>query len=146
MQVEGLLDHLYLFRALKGMYLRAGIQRTAGEQRTTPRVDLGNYRQNLTSWVGEARARGVHPAFVALPRRRAAGDPPFESAYARALGELARELDVPLLNVPELQAESEASAQGNTTDFIDTLHFSPLGAARMANGLAEGLRRAGLVP
>lgn len=141
--VEGILDDVYIYRALKGVYLRAGL-RGPRDARPVPRVSLAQYRENLASIVDEARRVGVRPVFVALPRRK----DPAESGsrgtpYAAALADTARALRVPLLSVGELGIDTPRDS--TVEDFIDSLHFSPAGAARMADVLAPQLTAPGVL-
>jgi lysophospholipase L1-like esterase len=141
--VEGVLDELYLYRALKSVYLRAGL-RGPRDPRPVPRVSLVQYRENLTFLVAEARGAGVRPVFLALPRRkdpaeRASRDTP----YAGVLAETAQALHVPLLGIGDLGI---GTTRDSTVEyFIDSLHLSPAGAARLADTLAPQLLAPGVL-
>src|SRR5579862_3103939 len=98
--LEGGLDHLYLYKALKGAYLRAtvmkGLQWTRNA--TGHRASLPQYRENLLAIVAECKKAGIRPVFIALPHRKMAGEKPFSSEYARVLASVASEENVPLLD------------------------------------------------
>ncbi|HUG51953.1 MAG TPA: hypothetical protein VMR21_00055, partial [Vicinamibacteria bacterium] len=89
------------------------------------------------------RRQGVRPVFVALPRRRRAGEPAHDSPYPGLQRRAARELDVPLVTVPELDAGQGGPA--NEDYFVDTLHLSPAGNALMGGAIAEVLMELGLL-
>lgn len=144
MAVEGLLDRLYLYRAMKRVYLKALVTRRAGDLPQTQRVPLPQYRENLEALVALCRAQGIRPAFVALPRRRRLGEAPLESPYPAAFAAAAHDLGVPLLESGELGYDT--APPDNQSLFIDTLHFSPAGHALLARLLAEQLVARGLVP
>jgi lysophospholipase L1-like esterase len=141
MAVDSALDRLYLFRAMKSLYLGSVRSGPAGPP-THLRVPLDQYRSNLAGMVEECRSRGIRPVFVALPHRRKAGEPVADSPYPKALAQTARELDVPLLGASPLLGE--ASPAGNEAYFIDSLHFSPAGHERMASELARQLAGLGV--
>jgi len=153
--LEQALDHLYLYRAAKGLYLRAAARRVrrAGQAATTAvrggdptgrgaRVPIAQYRENLVAIAGECRARGIRLGLLPLPLRRRPGDAPLESPYPAALAATARELGVPLLDIGPL-AYGQAAAD-NDPDFIDSIHFSVSGASLMARTLAPQLAQLGL--
>lgn len=144
MAVEGLLDRLYLYRAMKRLYLAALVAQPEGQPRTAQRVALGDYRENLQAIVGTCREHGIRPAFVALPRRRQPGAAPIESPYPAAFAAAARELGVPLLEAGPLGYDT--APEDNQGYFIDTLHFSAAGHALLARLLAAQLVERGLVP
>jgi len=144
MAVEGLLDRLYLYRAMKRVYLRTLVVRSAGNLPQTQRVPMPSYRENLKLLVAVCREYGIRPAFVALPRRRRAGEAPLESPYPAAFAAAARELGVPLLETGQLGYDT--APIDNRLLFIDSLHFSPAGHAVLARLLAEQLVARGLVP
>ena len=136
MAVENVLDRLYVFRAMKALYLgslRPGGSTAARRNRVPPEA----YRRNLQAIVEECRGRGISPIFVSLPHRRRRGDAPLDSPYPRVLDAAARELRVPLLVASEL--DWQTSAESNEAHFIDSLHFSPSGHALMASALARQL-------
>ncbi len=141
--VEGVLDGLYLYRALKNAYLRAGL-RTPRQERPIARVSLDQYRENLTAIAIEARRVGVRPVFVALPRRQGPDERRSrDTPYATVLAETARTLKVPLLSVGDLGIDTPRAS--TTEYFIDSLHFSPAGAALMADTLAPQLLAPGVL-
>jgi lysophospholipase L1-like esterase len=139
--LDGLARHVHLYRAAKSLYLRALMRRAEREWDTPPaqeRVPPGRYRENLRAIVEECRRRGVQPVFLALPRRRRAGEaPPAVPAQAAVLAEVAAELTVPLLDVGELGLPA---AGANDAYFIDNLHLSVEGHRYLASRLAEALR------
>lgn len=144
MSVEGLLDRVYIYRALKRLYLGTLVKRPEGQSREAFRVSLPQYRENLEAIVAVCREHGIRPAFVALPRRRQPGEAPAESPYPAAFAAAARELDVPLLGAGPLGYET--APEDNQRDFIDALHFSPEGHALLARLLAAQLVERGLLP
>jgi len=144
MAVEGLLDRVYIYRALKRLYLGALVAHPEGQPREAYRVSLPQYRENLEAIVALCRQHGIQPAFVSLPRRRQPGQAPVESPYPGALAAAARELGVPLLEAGPLGYDT--APEDNQRLFIDTLHFSPEGHAQLARLLAAQLVERGLVP
>jgi lysophospholipase L1-like esterase len=142
MSVEGILDRIALFSTAKAAYLRSGlVARDAGARR--PRVAPLDYVENLRSMVEECRRLGVRPVFIALPRRRRPGEPPFVSPYPDLQREAARGLGVPLLVVPDLASGPDQPV--NAGDFLDTLHLSTAGNARMAANIVDQLVALGLI-
>ena len=79
--MEGSLDHLYIYKAFKGAYLRATVMKGLEWSRhaTGHRASLDQYRENLASIVSECKARGIRPIFIDLPHRRMPGEQPFSS-------------------------------------------------------------------
>ncbi|HET9317798.1 MAG TPA: GDSL-type esterase/lipase family protein, partial [Vicinamibacteria bacterium] len=140
--VEGVADRFYIYRALKGLYVRSLVRGVQEQRRTTPRVPVPQYRENLGAIVEACRSRRVRPVFVGLPHRRLAGDPPVDRLYPGAFESAARELDVPLLDPGELGTTSSAT---NGASFIDSLHLSPAGHERMAEAILRQLRALGIV-
>jgi lysophospholipase L1-like esterase len=140
--VEGLADHVYVYRALKDLYVRSLVRDAQEQRKATPRVPLAVYRENLVAIVAACRARNARPVFLGLPHRRLPGDPPVDTAYPGALEAVARELDVPLLDPGDLGARATAD---NGASFIDSLHLSPAGHERMSEAIVRQLRALGLV-
>jgi lysophospholipase L1-like esterase len=140
--VEGVADHSYVYRFIKGLYLRALVRGVQEQRKTTPRVPPALYRENLAAIVGACRARSIRPVFVGLPHRRVAGDPPVDRLYPDALEAAARALLVPLVDPGELGA---AGASPNGESFIDSLHLSPAGHQRMSETILRQLRALGIV-
>lgn len=143
MAVEGVLDHLYLFRAARNLYARTALPSDA-PRALVPRVDPASYVRNLEAVVARCRSRGVQPVFLALPRRIRAGDPPVVSPYPGLLAQTAAAQGVPLVTVAPLALGTAAGS--NEGAFIDSLHFSPAGNDLMAAGIEAHLRELGLVP
>lgn len=147
-QLEGslraaeLAEHLYLYRALAGLYLSARAPAPA-DSRKTPRVPAEQYRENLEAIVAAARASGVRPVFVALPYRSRLEGPPLEPAYPATLRAVAASRAVPLLEVGVLG--DAAPPAGNEALFIDSLHLSPAGAEVMAGELSRQILATGLL-
>jgi len=144
MALERVARHVYLYRALQGLYRRWAVRQGEREWEGPPLVQRDppdQYRENLRAIVSECRTRGVRPVFLALPRRRRPGEAPFESAHARVLAETAQELDVILIELGDLGLGSTGP---NDAYFIDTLHFSPAGHRYLAERLARELRARGL--
>lgn len=135
MAVEGTLDRLYLYRALKRLYLGALVVRPEGRAPEARRVALPDYRANLAAIVATCRQHGIRPVFVALPRRRQPQGTPVESPYPAAFAQAARELGVPLLALGPLGYDT--APEDNSRYFIDTLHFSAEGHALAARLLAQ---------
>ncbi len=135
MAVEGALDRLYLYRAARSLYTRAGLVTRAGAARRTARVPIEEYEQNLRRLARGCREAGVEPVFVALPRRRRAGEAPYASEYPLRLRETARAMGVRLVVAGTLVAGDEP----NDGYFLDTLHFTASGNGVMAEALARAL-------
>jgi lysophospholipase L1-like esterase len=141
-RLEGLADHLYLYRALTRLYRDSG----GGDStpaRDHPRVPIDEYRENLAAIVRTARDAGARPVFLALPHRTRFEGPPLDPAYPQALRESAAALGVPLLDVGALG--DAAPPDGNERFFIDSLHLSAEGADEMARVLVPQLSAAGLL-
>lgn len=147
MTIEGPLDRLYTYRALKRAYLlavsRRGLEPTPGERPMTPRVGLEQYRENLAVVTQEARARGARPVFVALPRRTRPSEILPDPTHARALLEIGPALGVMVLSSGELGLDT--SLPQNDDFYLDLLHLNPAGNARLAELLVRQLVEAGLV-
>lgn len=140
--VEGTLDRLYLYKLMKGVYLRSLVE-DVPQTRAAQRVPLGDYRENMEAIVGECRGHGIAPVFVALPRRKKAGEPPFESTYAEAIADLGRTLRVPVIDVGDLGLHSRLDS--NEPYFIDLIHMSREGSRLMAQQIARQLEALGLI-
>jgi lysophospholipase L1-like esterase len=137
-RVEFLADRLYLYRAMKTLHMR--LARRPPSDEVTRRVSLEHYADNLRQIVGECRARGVRPVFLALPRRHFRGQPAAHSAYADVLAAVAAELSVDLVPLGPLGL----GADHNADYFIDALHLNPEGHALMARTIVAYLRESGL--
>jgi lysophospholipase L1-like esterase len=142
MAIDETLEHSYLYRGIKNLYLRSAQWE---EVRATdkPRVSLDQYRENLRDIVRECRAAGIRPAFISLPRRRQAGEPVTVSPYSVEMARVAKELQVPLIGVGPLGADAPES--GNVRCFVDSLHLSVEGHRVMAQEVARQLEEAGLL-
>jgi lysophospholipase L1-like esterase len=142
MAVEGRLDHVYLYRALKALYLRAPL---AGRTRAAEaqRVPLGDYRENLGAFVRECRTHGIQPVFLALPHRRRKGEALVDGRYNEAMAELGRSLGVAVVDVGDLGLAT--TMETNEAYFIDPLHLSPSGSESMARMIARQLLALGIV-
>lgn len=141
MAFEGLLDRSYLYRALRNLYARAAYRELAQAPWSVPRVPAEHYRENLTSAVRFCRERGIRPAFLALPRRKQAGDRPPDATYPSLLRAVAGELGVPVLEIGDL--DYATPLQTNEDLFIDSLHFSARGHAALAGVLVPQLEALG---
>jgi lysophospholipase L1-like esterase len=141
--VEGPLDRLRLYAAMKTLYSRLGKGRepVAG---SVERVPPDHFRENLHAIVSQCRSRGIRPVFVALPHRKSAGELPVRTPYESLLAQVARENGVPLLDVGELGLATPV--EDNAEDFLDALHLSARGNALMARRLAEQLAALGILP
>ena len=153
--LEQALDHVYLYRLFKGLYLRAQARsvRRGGAPATAAaragddtgrgaRVPVAEYRENLAAIVAECRARGIRPALLPLPMRRPHPDPAFDSPYPAALADAARSLGVPLLDLGPLAYAEQGS--DTDADFIDAIHWSAAGAALAARLIEPQLAQIGL--
>lgn len=143
MAVGETLEHSFLYRGMKNLYLRSALWKTA-TARDKPRVSIAQYRENMREIVRVCRDAGVKPVFVSLPRRRQAGEARFPSPYADEMSAVASNLGVPLLTSGELGLD--ATAERNDRFFIDTLHLSVEGHALLAREIARQLEERGLVP
>lgn len=146
MSVEGPLDHVYIYKAVKSLYVRAFARRVTapgGTESTGPRVTLAQYRENLEEIARACRARGVRPVFLGLPRRKRSGETLPDPVYAHVFAETARALDVPLLDSGELGVDM--TVPSNEDYFIDGLHFSPPGSELMARQIARQLVALGIL-
>ena len=141
-RLDGLADHLYLYRALSSLYRDAHAP-GAPAARDRPRVPIADYRDNLAAIVQQARAGGGQAVFLALPHRSRFEGPPLDPAYPQALRESAGALAVPLLDVGVLG--DGAPREGNERYFIDSLHLSAEGAEEMARTLVPQLEAKGVL-
>jgi lysophospholipase L1-like esterase len=141
--VEGPLDRLRLYAAMRALYARLGSGRET-RAGSVERVPPDHYRENLRAIVSLCRERGITPVFVALPHRKRAGELVARAPYESILGEVARESGVPLLDVGELGLATRLD--DNSEDFVDALHLSAAGNALMARRLADQLVGLGILP
>lgn len=99
-----------------------------------PRVILSDYLANLRAMVQKCKEMGVQPVFLVLP---APMDfdvvPPPETviAYRAAMATVARESGAPLVDGPVLFKK-----EGSLDDFIDQVHPSRSGHAKLGHALA----------
>jgi lysophospholipase L1-like esterase len=140
--LDGVARHVHLYRAAKGLYLRAMMRRADREWDAPPahqRVPVDQYRENLRGIVATCRRHGVEPVFLALPRRRRAGEAaPSPPPHVAALDQLAAELKVPLVAMGELGLDTPLPS--NERYFIDNLHLSAEGNRYLAKLLAPAIR------
>jgi lysophospholipase L1-like esterase len=144
----GILGHIYTYRVMKGLYLRAavlgGLQRKKGDPRfVNHRASPEEYRHNLERIVEECRARRVRPVFIAFPHRKKKGEAPPKFDYSPILSEAAREQGVPLLDVGDLGLA--APLESNEGYFLDSLHLTPEGNNLMGRLLERQLEALGLI-
>jgi len=140
MAVEGPLDHLRLFAALKRLYLR--LPRGADASPTlVPRVSLAQYRENLATLAQECRTHGVTPIFIELPHRYPATARDLASPYPAALRDAARAAGVPYVEAGPL---SLRAGLDNERYFVDPLHLSPKGHALLTRHILAALREMGI--
>jgi lysophospholipase L1-like esterase len=142
--MEGTLDHLYLYRAIKGAYLRATVMKGLEWTRhaTGHRATLDQYQENLRAMIAECARKGVRPVFIDLPHRKMPGEQPFSSDYEKALKEVAGAEGIPLLDCGVLGLETQEAS--NARFFIDSLHLTPEGNALFARHLADQLEALGI--
>jgi len=115
---------------------------------------FGEFQRNLTRYVRDTQARGAHP-ILATPVVRRAFDAQGQlqeshGDYPRAMRELARELNVPLLDLNARSAElvqalgdersrrlymwvEKGEFPGVAEDKQDNTHFNAFGASRMCD-------------
>lgn len=143
-RVDARLDHLFIYRALKNIYLRTtdlqGLSRAKGTPKQH-RVSVEAYEANLEDFVKECETRAARPVFICLPHRLRAGEPLPDKPYPSALAETAERLHVPLLGVGPLAAEEGV----NDRLFLDPLHLTAEGNRLLATLLAAQLKERGLV-
>lgn len=134
----------------------------ASEHKPDRYTPIGQYQDNLRRFVTEAQARGLRPLLLTpIARRRFDADgilQPSHGDYPHAVRELARELDVPLIDAERISSAllQEAGASASRHDFLhlapgthpnypeglqDDTHLSPAGAARVARAVTDELRR-----
>jgi lysophospholipase L1-like esterase len=140
MAVEGPLDHLRLFAALKRLYLGLFRHEDASPVRV-PRVSVAQYRENLLAMVEVCRARGITPVFIELPRRHPATVRDAASLYPAALRATVRGAGVRLVEAGPL---SLAARVNNESYFVDSLHLSPKGHALLTRQILAALREMGV--
>ncbi len=108
------------------------------------------YKQNLTQFVGDTRAKGAHAVLLTPIVRRIFGSDgnilDEHAEYAEAMRELASELDVPLIDMTLLSSQYEniAGIKGSRElheyfpgSEIDNTHLCQLGAYITARCVAE---------
>lgn len=140
MAAEGFFDHSSIYRHLRSLYSRAAFRsalRSAQLAWSTPRVPADHYRDNLRRIAVLARAKGARVVFLALPHQKAPGAKRPTVTYMPELLATARGIGVPVLSVGELSWETDL--ESNAVYFIDSIHLSPEGAARMADEIARQL-------
>jgi lysophospholipase L1-like esterase len=102
---------------------------------------LGNYRNNLKKLVAQTREFGAYPALVTSMERKAGLQAPTLEEYPQTVRDLAREFDVPLI---DLNAASIAlyKALGKNLDlaFQDGTHHTKYGSYLFAQCVAQSIR------
>ena len=100
----------------------------------THRVPLADYKRNLRKMAKEVRANGGQVAFLVLPCYRdllldgKVGD--FRDAYRKAMRDVAKELDAPLIDSTTAFRTGDPRAL-----FFDEVHPTSLGHERIAQSL-----------
>lgn len=127
------------------------------QDRYTPPAD---YRRNLERFVADVRARRATPILLTPVARRKFEDGrmlPSHGEYPQIVRDVASALQVPLIDMEERSTAilSAAGEEGSKSLFLwlqpdqspnypkgieDNTHFSPAGALRMAEAVADGLR------
>lgn len=143
LRVEGLLDQLHIFKAMRNLYLRSVVRGHKAQARRTPRVSLRQYRANLVAIAEMCRQRGIRPVLIGLPHRLRPGEERTRSAYATALAFVGARLNVPVLDPGDLGLHTALPA--NDEYFIDSLHLSPAGHDYLARRLATQLSELDLI-
>jgi lysophospholipase L1-like esterase len=140
-RVEQSLGRAYLFSAMQQVFRSAWP--AAPAPNSVPRVSVAQYRENLAALVRACRSLGAAPLLIALPHRMPAPRASYASPHGDALPEIAKQLGIPLVGVGELGTREEQA--NNEALFVDSLHLSPLGNARMAERVVATLRAEGLL-
>ncbi|MCL2027862.1 MAG: pectate lyase [Bacteroidales bacterium] len=124
----------------------------------------GSFRDFLTMYVNETRAKGAHPVLLTqVARRKFEGETPVNTLgdYVQAVRELARQLGVPLIDVEQqTRALLQRSGPEDSKEFYmwlnpgdspkhpqglqDDTHLNGLGATRVAEMVVNSMRRARL--
>lgn len=104
-----------------------------------------NYRTNLMRLVESVRAAGAHPVLVTSMERKAGVTNATHGEYPAAMRAVARELDVPLIDLNAMSVVLYR-ALGTNLDraFVDGSHHTVYGGYLLARCVLEGIRRAGL--
>lgn len=100
-----------------------------------PRVILSQYLANLRAMVTTCKQNNIQPAFLMLPAPMDFDKvPPPETvmAYRAAMASVAQESGAPLLDGPALFKKT-----GGMNDFLDQVHPSRSGHAKLGHALAE---------
>lgn len=136
------------YRTLPNLYRRP----KPGKDALTASVDsraLGIYLRNVRLIVANCRAQGIRCAFIPqvfdpteltkdaqrdewIPFLKDVDIPLVVEAYNRALAEVCREVGVPCWESAQLRFEK--------VDFVDRVHFSPTGTAKLARSLEPFVR------
>lgn len=123
-----------------------------------------SYRDNLKHFIAQARQKGALPVLISSMERRrfAEGKPvPTLADYAQAVGQVAAEENVPLidLNAMSLKFYQALGAENSKKAFVhyaagtfpgqrqqlkDDTHFNAYGAYQLARGIVEGIKTANL--
>ena len=116
-----------------------------GDRYTDPR---GDYRENLRRFIAEARRAGIRPVLVTPVARRTYGPAgritTTLAPYAEAMGVVAREQQVPLvdlhaLSIARFNRLGDRGSRPYSCSARDRSHFSLLGAREIAGLVARGL-------
>ncbi len=107
------------------------------------RVDIAAYARNLDAFCARMHARGGGVVFLLLPNREdvepLSGDPAW-APYRRVMREVAARWGAPLVDAP---AAFRASGRSADALFLDQMHPTPIGHARLADAVAVELRARG---
>ncbi|WP_258104217.1 GDSL-type esterase/lipase family protein [Marinoscillum sp. MHG1-6] len=115
---------------------------------TAPTSQVGSYKYNLKRYVDESIAKGAYPILVSTIRRNEwSGTTNVDGygAYAQAARDLAKEIDVPILDVDSLgKIAMHEVGQDYATQFWyvkdDIIHIQEMGAIKCAELAIEGMK------
>ncbi|MCX7008797.1 MAG: rhamnogalacturonan acetylesterase, partial [Kiritimatiellaeota bacterium] len=107
----------------------------------------GDYKDNLRRYIAEARAAGANPILVTPMHRRVFKDGALSTElqpYAEAMGQVAAEQKVPLVDLYAMSGELfQKAGDAGSVDLSckpeDRTHFSAKGAKALADLVMKGL-------
>lgn len=109
------------------------------QQSWTPRVEVAEFAENLRAMIRECRDHGAEPVLVVWPdQRQLIGQPTWRPPYQEALRDVARETDVPCLDlVPLFEQLGDAAVERFLPN--DVVHLDRRGNTWVADAARQVL-------